>query len=497
MIPTLPTEHKASANQKSQSRQRMKDWFTVDKEGLAKVLGRRDKTFAVMELIQNAWDAEGVSLVEVTIKPERPGKTLLVVEDNSPDGFADLSHAYTLFKESPKKADPLKRGRFDVGEKLVLAICDSARICTTKGTLIFDQDGRRKTPQKRSNGSRVACVLRMTKEEMEEALAWMRKLLPPPNIPTRVNGVVLETRKPIATFPARLQTEKSNAAGFLRRVERNTEVRLFETRGDEAAMLYEMGIPIVETGDKWHCDVAQKIPLTLDREGVAPSFLRDLRLAVFNYMHEHLKAEEMNSPWIEQVIAEKDCKPAAIETYLKRRFSEKRVAYDPSDPEANKLAVSKGYVVVTGSMMSSGAWKNSKAAQAILPAGQVTPSPKPYGPDGPPLKLEKNITPGMRMVEQHATSVARGVLERDISVTFANDPAWPFAATYGPGSLTFNIGRLGRKWFDLETNRVEIEKLLLHEFAHEFSSDHLSHEYHEAICAIAAKWLELTRKQRL
>jgi hypothetical protein len=38
---------------------------------------------------------------------------------------------------------------------------------------------------------------------------------------------------------------------------------------------------------------------------------------------------------------------------------------------------------------------------------------------------------------------------------------------------------------------------LLHEFAHEFASDHLSHEYHEAICSIAAKWLDAARTQRL
>ncbi|MBE0541683.1 MAG: hypothetical protein IH623_09895 [Verrucomicrobia bacterium] len=475
----------------------MKDWFTVDKEGLAKVLGRRDKAFAVMELVQNAWDAEGASRVEVTIKPESPGRTLLIVEDNSPEGFADLTHAYTLFKESPKKADPLKRGRFDAGEKLVLAICDSARICTTKGTLIFDKKGRRESPHRQDAGSRITCLLRMTKGEMEEALGWTRKLLPPPGILTRVNNVALETRQPTATLAARLPTEKSNAAGFLRRVERNTEVKLYEPMPGEAAMLYEMGIPIVETADKWHYDVAQKIPLTLDREGVAPSFLRDVRLAVFNHVHEQLRAEEMNSPWVEQVVAEKDCKPAAIQTYLNRRFSEKRVAYDPSDPEANKLAVSKGYVVVTGSMMSSGAWKNSKTAKAIVPAGQVTPSPQPYSPDGPPLKLEKEVTSPMRKVEQHAIGVAREILQREITVTFANDPAWPFAGTYGPGRLTFNVGRLGRKWFDLETNRVEIEKLLLHEFAHEFASDHLSHEYHESICNIAAKWLDAVRNRRL
>ena len=126
----------------------MRDWFTVDKDGLAKVLGRRGKAFAALELIQNAWDAPGATQVEVTLKPAARGRTLLIVEDNSPDGFSDLTHAYTLFKESAKKADPTKRGRFDVGEKLVLAICDCARICTTRGTLMFDEAGRRELPEK-------------------------------------------------------------------------------------------------------------------------------------------------------------------------------------------------------------------------------------------------------------------------------------------------------------------------------------------------------------
>jgi len=130
----------------------MRDWFTVDKDGLAKVLGRRGKAFAMLELIQNAWDAPGATQVEVTLKPAARGRTLLIVEDNSPNGFSDLAHAYTLFKESEKKADPTKRGRFDVGEKLVLAICDCARICTTRGTLMFDQAGRRELPEKRDQG---------------------------------------------------------------------------------------------------------------------------------------------------------------------------------------------------------------------------------------------------------------------------------------------------------------------------------------------------------
>ena len=47
-----------------------------------------------------------------------------------------------------------------------------------------------------------------------------------------------------------------------------------EALPSETPSLYEMGLPIVDTGDKWHIDVAQKIPLNRDRSNVRPSFLR-------------------------------------------------------------------------------------------------------------------------------------------------------------------------------------------------------------------------------
>ena len=48
-----------------------------------------------------------------------------------------------------------KRGQFNLGEKLVLAVCDQASISTTKGTVVFDPDqGRIEKPrQKRDRGS--------------------------------------------------------------------------------------------------------------------------------------------------------------------------------------------------------------------------------------------------------------------------------------------------------------------------------------------------------
>jgi hypothetical protein len=49
-----------------------------------------------------------VTEVCVRIEPVRgvAGRVLLEVTDDSPEGFADLTHAYTLFLESAKKGDP-------------------------------------------------------------------------------------------------------------------------------------------------------------------------------------------------------------------------------------------------------------------------------------------------------------------------------------------------------------------------------------------------------
>jgi hypothetical protein len=40
----------------------------------------------------------------------------------------------------------------------------------------------------------------------------------------------------------------------------------------QIAVLYEMGLPIVETGDRWHGNVAPKAPLNRDRDNVPPRY---------------------------------------------------------------------------------------------------------------------------------------------------------------------------------------------------------------------------------
>jgi len=48
-------------------------WFEVNKNGLAKILYGRSKSYVVNELAQNAWD-QNVSRVDITLEPVTTGR---------------------------------------------------------------------------------------------------------------------------------------------------------------------------------------------------------------------------------------------------------------------------------------------------------------------------------------------------------------------------------------------------------------------------------------
>src|SRR5436309_8333094 len=156
-----------------------RQWFDVDRAGLGKQAEQQSKGRLVGELVQNALDEEGVTQIAVTLAPV-PGRPLaeLTVEDDSPEGFRDLAHAYTLFAESYKRSNPEQRGQFNLGEKVVLAVCESASISTTKGTVLFTGEGRTEKPrQKRERGSVFLGTIKMTREEFPQVCAYLRSLL--------------------------------------------------------------------------------------------------------------------------------------------------------------------------------------------------------------------------------------------------------------------------------------------------------------------------------
>lgn len=471
-----------------------KPLFEVDKEGLAQILARKGVEFAVTELIQNAWDEDVTTVaVELTAIPDRRARYRLRVTDDSPEGFRDLAHAYTLFADSYKKSDVRKRGRFNLGEKLVIALCDEATIASTKGTISFAGTERRHSRAKTEVGTVFDAIVRMTKPQAQRTVEVVRTLIPPPGIVTTLNGTPLVTREPLRTFTSDrgLQTEVADEDGNLKRTYRKTEVSIYKVLEGETAMLYELGIPVVETGDTWHIDIGQKVPLNTDRDNVPPSYLREVRAQVLNHCSDVLADDDAAESWVGNALESKEITPEALNAALDKRFGVKRVITDPSDPEANARAVAQGYAVVGSRSLSRAAWQNVKRAEAMKPAGQVTPSPKVHASaNGAESMDESQWTPGMRAIHAYCTEVGERLIGAPITVKFHNDSKMRFGAWYGSRELTFNVGVLGYRFFDQGATE-KVNSLLIHELGHEYSSNHLSHEYFDALCDLGARLAQL------
>jgi hypothetical protein len=140
-------------------------------------------------------------------------------------------------------------------------------------------------------------------------------------------------------------------------------------------------------------------------------------------------------------------------------------------------------------MLSGQEWKKAKEAGAIQSAGKLRPTAKPYGDDldgkavtvVPPEKW----TPGMRAVADYAVFLGKELMDEAVTVRFVHTTN-NFAACYAPGKLDFNLFRLGHKFFEQGITE-EVDQLLIHEYGHQYSGDHLSEEYHEALCRLGSK----------
>ena len=62
--------------------------------------------------------------------------------------------------------------------------------------------------------------------------------------------------------------------------------------------------------------------------------------------------------------------------------------------------------------------------------------------------------------------------------------------------MVFNKFRLGADWFEHGVTE-DVVRLLIHEFGHEHSLDHLSSDYHEALCRIGARLFAVARQEKL
>jgi hypothetical protein len=472
-----------------------KDWFEIDKDGLARVVERRGGVArALLELVQNAWDTDATR-VDITAEQEvgHGGRIVFRVTDDDPNGFAFIEHAYTMFAKSTKGLDATKRGRFNLGEKLALAISSEAEVRTKGRTVRFDADGRHVVRGGTEIGSSVTLWIKPRVVDLHDVLVAMRSLIPPKNVITTLNGKTLdEGLVLVRTFTATLPTEIADAEGVLRRSARQCDVSVYRPRMDDDPMIFEMGIPVVEFsgGEPFHVDVGQRVPLNVERDNVTPAYLRAIRAAVFNAVHDALPKDAMSASWVSDATASKDATPEAVKSMIVGRFGHGAVSIDPNDREANTMAASKGVTVIHSGSLSRDQWANVRAAALVKPSSVAYPTPRAeFSKDGVNIEVEEmDWTEGMRRTHAFSHHFAKSVLGYTVPVRFVRSTQ-PFIACFGRAvGLTWNAQD---EWYERNTHGslpgAELLATLVHEFAHNSAANHLSEDFHEAMGNIAAE----------
>jgi hypothetical protein len=455
-------------------------WFVVDKEGLRKTLSRKGKAFAIYELLQNAYD-EASTKVEVTLTEPKNGTSVLTCTDDSPKGYLDLSQAHTMFAESKKKSDEKKRGRFNVGEKHVLALCDSASITSTSGRTVFMANGKRKHDTvKTKAGTQFQGVLSLSQEEYTDIVKQVRLVIPP--IPTTFNGELLPTRKVLHDFTAKLPTEIADDNGVLRSRVRSTRVRLYEAK---TPMLYELGMPVVGIDCKWSVDIQQKIPLNIERDNVTAAYLKQLLGAIVNEKGDDITDEEAAAAWVSAAMESAHINAEALKKVYHKRFGQDAVLYDGSDIGSNREAVAKGRAVVSRGAVTPEVRKKLLKVGVKKAGEEFSTHQNAPGHIIPDDKLNT----AQKRYKQFIQEVSPLVLQHRLkNVQFSDDPD---ADLYGctewldPKGYTFTVNVAHHDVRNWKRNY----DLFIHELAHFYvqRNDHLFEGFWRACSEIGAR----------
>lgn len=468
-----------------------KPWFEISREGLSQLQGPRPKTDILRELVQNCLDED---ITECIVELKKKGHYVeILVKDDSPKGFQNLAHAYTLFDFTYKRADVTKRGRYNLGEKLALAHCREGSIKTTKGTIRFDKDGTRTESRARGaktdKGTEVRLIVKMTQTEYKSFLEMAHNFLPPENIRFLINGEIISYRVPLMRHSICLMTEVfKEEKNKMTATFRHTAVHLHLPKDGEVGTVFEMGIPIQETGDKYHADIQQKVPMTMDRNAVMPSFLRDLRVEILNRIVDKIEPEEISAEWVRDATRDSSVHDEVLCKVADKRWGKDRFVADPTDSRSVDEARAHGYTQVHGSTMDKREWEQFRRVNAVPLSSQKFPTTYV----GEEEILEKDWTEAMKIIADYARMIAERTMDKELTVKIIQSSG-DNSASYGNNRITFNHTRLGAAWWAGGICESTTD-LILHELAHE-GGNHTEHGYHKMLTKIAARLVVLALKK--
>ena len=442
--------------------------FEVDTLGMRQLhLDRRPEQL-VKELVQNVFDEEATRC-RVTIKVEETG-VKVIVEDDGP-GFRDIRDAYTLMGDTPKRLDPERRGRFNMGEKEILSIALWAVIETPGSTVEFPETGGRTVRKnRRRQGTKVTAMMPWNEDQAEMLAQRMGIIRPPDGMNYSVNGRRVERKPELAIGTAVLDTVIQEAPGSpMRPTRRRTNLHVLPAENDGRGWIYEMGIPIQEIELDYGVDVMQKVPMPPNRDTVSESYLKKVYTEVLNTMHDVMTAETFSEKWVRTGVENPAVEAEAVRQVIKSRYGDKVVTWS-SNQDANMQALDNGYEVLHPRSLSKGELENMRRLGGLQSANQV------FGrSEGSPMIIEpedearRGFTAWVKRIGRYAGKNVQPVFMRDENSRII---ASCTMNTENP-EMRFNVHHLDEEFF---RSRGEKQlELVIHELGHAEMSGEMSH----------------------
>jgi hypothetical protein len=484
----------------------------ISVDGRRRLLAGRDKKFLLDELLSNAWDADKVSRVDVSLTPpDKHGHSVLTVIDNCPTGWGDLTDAYTMYAESSRRGDAEKRGRFNMGEKDVLIVSLNGKLTTVSGQQIWDRKGRWSGRETRKIGSEWMGIFELTQPEFDHICTHASTLIPPTGIVTFFNDVALAARKPLNNFMVTLPLPLGQRGENSKMVERKTHVTVYERLPGEKAHLFELGVPVVELlgGDLWHVNIGQKIPQPTERDNVPPSYLHKVRVAVYNAKFNDVPTDVAGATWITDAMGGSKITDAAITHAMKSRHGEEWATRSTTDKGSKNEAVSKGYTVVERNSLP----KEVLARLAKVVKADGTPllrTTKDVAPTDMSLKIPPSMTipptkwsPAMRDYAMLVEKVAPLLIKKPITVRFIDENDVYIQGCFNKGLMIkegfkreFGVLTVNLAIHDIDS-AAENYFLLIHELSHNrlYNNDHLDRKFYDECTSLGARLTILAVEQ--
>jgi hypothetical protein len=277
-------------------------------------------------------------------------------------------------------------------------------------------------------------------------------------------------------------------------------------RTGEVAMIYEMGIPIVELGDdKWHVNVMQKVPLSRDRDNVNPGYLRKIHQGVLNAKFGELTtAEDAAAAWVRDAVSSPKSSDDAVKHVMGVRFGENHVTRDVRDKGSANEAVSQGYRVIEGGSLTSGEWARYKAVKdengesVLKTSAQVTPTDVVGPIPANEIIPRDGWTLAMLAYANLIETISPKLINKLVVVQYIDDEDNHIEVCFNKNF----IGNRSKKGYKREFGNMTVNlayhdpasayenySLLLHELAHDVveSNDHLHHDFYDTVNELGAK----------